>query len=149
MRPLMGCAVLLFNHTGFWTIGYDCGQPAAAGPKWTERNKMDITRRDLGKIALASVPLSGALAAKRIDSKFGGVQIGAITYSFNRIASPDPEAIIKAYVEIGLGECELMSNHCEALAGAPAMPAFGRGGGGGGAGPMAPVRVEQPAAAQA
>jgi sugar phosphate isomerase/epimerase len=92
---------------------------------------MEITRRDLGKLALASVPLSRALAAKRIDSKFGGVQIGAITYSFNRIASPDPEAIIKAYIEIGLGECELMSNHCEAMAGAPAMPAFGRGGGGG------------------
>jgi len=94
---------------------------------------MEFTRRDLGKIAMAAVPLGRALAAKTIDSKFGGVQIGAITYSFNRIASPDPEAIIKAYVEIGLGECELMSNHCEALAGAPAMPAFGRGGGGGAA----------------
>jgi len=86
----------------------------------------------MGRIALVSVPLARAFGAKMIDSKFGGVQIGAITYSFNRIASPDPEAIIKAYVEIGLGEAELMSNHCEALAGAPAMPAFGRGGGGGG-----------------
>ena len=90
---------------------------------------MEFTRRDLGKIALASVPLARAFGGTKIDSKFGGVQIGAITYSFNRIASPDPEAIIKAYVEIGLGEAELMSNHCEALAGAPAMPAFGRGGG--------------------
>src|SRR5580704_3295655 len=96
---------------------------------WTERNGMELTRRDLGKIAVASVPLCRAFGAKMIDSKFGGVQIGAITYSFNRIASPDPEAIIKAYVEIGLGEAELMSNHCEGLAGAPAMPAFGRGGG--------------------
>jgi sugar phosphate isomerase/epimerase len=93
---------------------------------------MEFTRRDLGKFALASVPLSRAFGAKMIDSKIDGVQIGAITYSFNRIASPDPEAIIKAYVSVGLGECELMSNHCEALAGAPAMPAFGRGGGGGG-----------------
>ena len=93
---------------------------------------MQYTRRDIGKIALVSVPLAKAFGAKRIDSKFGGVQIGAITYSFNRIASPDAEAIIKAYVEIGLGEAELMSNHCESLAGAPAMPAFGRGGGGGG-----------------
>jgi len=99
---------------------------------------MVITRRDLGKIALASVPISTAFGAKMIDSKFGGVQIGAITYSFNRIASPDPEAIIKAYVEIALGEAELMSNHCEALAGAPAMPAFGRGGGGAGRGPGGP-----------
>jgi len=67
-----------------------------------------------------------------IDSKIGGVQIGAISYSFNTIASPDPQDIVKAYAEIGLGECELMSNHCEALAGAPQMPTFGRGGGGGG-----------------
>jgi len=90
---------------------------------------MEISRRDLGRIALVSVPLGRMLGAKMIDSKIDGVQIGAITYSFNRIASPDPEAIIKAYVEIGLGEAELMSNHCEALAGAPAMPTFGRGGG--------------------
>jgi sugar phosphate isomerase/epimerase len=106
-----------------------------------ERMTMEFTRRDFGKAAIASVPLSRAFAAKTINSKFGGVQVGAITYSFNRIASPDPEAIIKAYVEIGLGEAELMSNHCEALAGAPAMPAFGRGGAGPGAGraPGAPA----------
>jgi sugar phosphate isomerase/epimerase len=85
---------------------------------------MQLTRRDIGKVALASVPLAKAFGANRIDSKFNGVQIGAITYSFNRIAMPDPEAIIKAYVEIGLGEAELMSNHCEALAGAPPMPMF-------------------------
>ena len=110
---------------------------------------MDFTRRDLGKLALVSLPLSQAFAAKKIDSKFSGVQIGAITYSFNRIANPDPEAIIKAYVEIGLGEAELMSNHCEALAGAPAMPAFGRGGFGGGAGrgPGGPPAGAPPAAA--
>jgi sugar phosphate isomerase/epimerase len=89
---------------------------------------MRLTRRDIGKVALASVPLAKAFGAKRIDSKFNGVQIGAITYSFNRIAMPDPEAIIKAYVEIGLGEAELMSNHCEALAGAPPMPMFRFGG---------------------
>ncbi len=91
---------------------------------------MEITRRDWGRIALASVPLSRAFGAKMIDSKIDGVQIGAISYTFRYI--PDPEAIVKAYGEVGLGECELMSNHCEGLAGAPAMPAFGRGGGGGG-----------------
>ncbi len=90
---------------------------------------MPYNRRDFGKIALASLPLARLYAA--INSKFNGVQIGAITYSFNSIAS-DPQAIIKAMVEIGLGEAELMSNHCEALAGAPAMPSFGRGRGGGG-----------------
>jgi sugar phosphate isomerase/epimerase len=92
----------------------------------TERQIMLCTRRDFGKIALASVPLGGARGAANIDSKFYGVQIGAITYSFNSIANPDPEAIIRAYVEIGLGEAELMSNHCEVLAGAPRAA---RGGG--------------------
>ncbi len=102
---------------------------------------MLYTRRDVGKLALASVPLA-ALAAQKINSKIQGVQLGAITYSFNSIANPDPEAIIKAYVEIGLGEAELMSNHCEALAGAPTA---GRGGGRRGA----PLTPEQQAARQA
>jgi len=104
---------------------------------------MEFTRRDLGKIALVSLPLSRAFGAKTIDSKIGGVQIGAITYSFNSIASPDPQAIINAYVEVGLGEAELMSDHCESLAGAPAMPNFGRGGGGG-RGPGGPPPAAAP-----
>jgi sugar phosphate isomerase/epimerase len=99
-----------------------------------ERRFMQFSRREIGRIALASVPLAKAFGAKMIDSRINGVQIGAITYSFNRIATPDPEAIIRAYPEIGLGECELMSNHCEALAGAPPMPVFGRGRGPGGPG---------------
>jgi sugar phosphate isomerase/epimerase len=102
---------------------------------------MPHTRRDFGKLALSALPLAVAHAA-RIDSKFYGVQIGAITYSFNSIANPDPEAIVRAYVEIGLGEAELMSNHCEALAGAPRAP--GRGGGRG-----ATLSPEQQAARQA
>jgi sugar phosphate isomerase/epimerase len=110
------------------------------------RKIMLYTRRDIGKLALASVPAAMAFGAT-INSKFGGVQIGAITYSFNSIAS-DPESIIKAYVEIGLGEAELMSNHCEALAGAPSAGGRGPGGGGGAGrgpggapGPMAAVQA--------
>jgi sugar phosphate isomerase/epimerase len=105
---------------------------------------MNFTRRDIGKLALVSAPLARAFGAPRIDSKFDGVQIGAITYSFNRIASPDPEAIIRAYVEIGLGEAELMSNHCEALAGAPPMPMFGRMGTGSGPRPAGPPPAGPP-----
>jgi len=109
---------------------------------------MEITRRDLGKIAPVALPLSKAFGAKMIDSKIDGVQIGAITYSFNSIASPDPQKIIDAYVAIGLGEAELMSNHCEALAGAPAVPNFGRGGGGRGPGvPPRAVAQQQSTAA--
>ncbi len=108
---------------------------------------MHYSRREIGKMALATAPLAPALAATRIDSKFGGVQIGAISYSFNRIAFQDPEAVIRAYVDIGLGEAELMSNHCEALAGAPRLPMFGRFGGGAGRPPGgAPAGAPAPAA---
>jgi sugar phosphate isomerase/epimerase len=90
---------------------------------------MKISRRDLGKMALASLTLSEMFGLRMINSKIDGVQIGAITYSFNRISSPDPEAIIRAYVDVGLGEAELTSEHCEALAGAPEAPALVRNGG--------------------
>jgi len=109
---------------------------------------MEYTRRDLGKFALLALPVSKAFGAKMIDSKINGVQVGAITYSFNTIASPDPQKIIDAYVAIGLGEAELMSNHCESLAGAPQMPNF-RGGFGGGRGPGGPPPAGQPATAGA
>ena len=84
------------------------------------------TRRQFGKIALAAVPTAGLLGTPRsarglalaaIDSRIKGVRIGAITYSFRAIT--DADAIVTAMAQIGLGEAELMSNHAEALAGAP------------------------------
>jgi sugar phosphate isomerase/epimerase len=56
--------------------------------------------------------------------------VGAITYSFGGMSLDE---VIKAYVDIGLGEMELMSGTAEAAAGAPAA-APGRGGAGGGRG---------------
>ncbi len=53
---------------------------------------------------------------------FAGVVIGAITYSFRSI--PNAEDIVPAMQQIGLTEVEVMSNHVEALAGAPSI---GRG----------------------
>jgi sugar phosphate isomerase/epimerase len=128
---------------------YDKGDPSFKNGSPGGRKIMLYTRRDIGKIALASVPAGMAFGAA-INSKFGGVQIGAITYSFRSMGS-DPEAIIKAYVEIGLGEMELMSNDCEALAGAPRPPARGPGGGGGaGRGPGgAPAATAAPGQAAA
>ena len=81
------------------------------------------SRREFGVMMLAGLPLSVALA--KINSKFKGVQIGAITYSFRSIPATE---IIPAMVKIGLSEAELMSNHCEALAGAPQATASGGGG---------------------
>lgn len=105
---------------------------------------MPLTRREFGKLTLAALPAAFAssqvaLAAAPIDSRIKGIQIGAITYSFTSL--PNPQAIIEAYVKVGLGLMELMSGHCEALAGAPAP--VGRGGRG------ATQTPEQQAAAKA
>jgi sugar phosphate isomerase/epimerase len=85
---------------------------------------MGSTRREFGQVALAGLP--GVLLLARtahawqspIPSRFGGVQVGVITYSFRSISNA--EDIVKALVQIGIGEVELMSNHAESLAGAPA-----------------------------
>ena len=109
-----------------------------------------LTRRDFARLTLAGVPASVLLArlplsaAQKVNSRIKGVQIGAITYSFRSI--PDADEIIKAYVDIGLGEMELMSNHAEQLAGAPRA---GRGGGRRGA-PLTPEQqAERDAAIKA
>jgi sugar phosphate isomerase/epimerase len=100
-----------------------------------------ISRRDFGKILGAAIPGAVALASvdlaaqARINSRINGVLVGAITYSFR---SMNPADIIKAYVDIGLGEMELMSNHAEALAAAPA-------GGGAGGGRRSGLTPEQQA----
>jgi sugar phosphate isomerase/epimerase len=87
-----------------------------------------FTRRDLGKIALAALPLRSAFA--KINSKINGVQLGVQTYSF-RDFPPEGivDAVIKAMTDIGLGECEVFASQFE-----PAQPRIGRGPGGGGGG---------------
>jgi len=101
------------------------------------------SRREFAKMMLAGAPASMALARinselnSHLNSKFRGVQIGAITYSFRSMPASE---IIAAMVKVGLSEAELMSNHCEALAGAPQASGFGgpgRGPGGQGGQPAA------------
>src|SRR4029079_3556036 len=90
---------------------------------------MTMNRREFNKLAFAGVPASllfrnaplGALA--KIDSKIKNVQFGSITYSFNSIGTVDE--IINSYVTLGLGETEVMCDHCAAAAGMPAAPARG------------------------
>jgi hypothetical protein len=87
------------------------------------------SRREFGRLALAGIALPAFLPSlAAASSKINGVQIGAITYSFRSI--PDADAIVKAMAQIGLSEVELMSNHAEALAGAPSGRAAGPGGAG-------------------
>jgi sugar phosphate isomerase/epimerase len=107
---------------------------------------MTLTRREFGRLTLAGLSTAWTLTGRArsalsvfgpINSTVKGVRIGAITYSFRTM--PDPHDIIKAFVEVGLGEMELMSGDCEKLAGAPAAGRGGRG----------PATAEQQAAAKA
>jgi sugar phosphate isomerase/epimerase len=77
-----------------------------------------ITRREFGKLAVASLGLPRALGAEGIDSRVAGVRIGAQTYSFRETPRPAGAAdavdvIIKAMTECGLGECEVWAPQIE------------------------------------
>jgi sugar phosphate isomerase/epimerase len=102
---------------------------------------VDLTRRDLGKLALAAIPASKLLA--KPNSKFDGVQIGVITYSYRSMpGANDAQALLKYIVDSGISGIELMGPAAEIYAGSPASA--GRGGGG-----RAPLTPEQQAAQQA
>ena len=87
------------------------------------------TRRDFGRLALASVPLSSALAA--VNSTFGGVRIGVQSASFTA-SGMNIDEIIKTMVDVGLAETDVMSEHVENYLGGPvSLPGAGRTLGGG------------------
>jgi sugar phosphate isomerase/epimerase len=116
------------------------------GPMKTDPHQRPfLSRREFGTLVLAGVPLSLAAAssvaaAAKINSTFGGVQIGAITYSFRGLSKLDD--VLTAMTTIGLGEAELMSNHAEGAIGAPTPQGPPRGAGGPpGAGPGGPGQM--------
>jgi sugar phosphate isomerase/epimerase len=104
------------------------------------KSKNGISRRKfLGSTAAAAaltmVPLSygctnktpaaaGANVSGKPNSKFGGVQIGAITYSWRSMPS-GVENIIKYCKEAGISSIELMSGDLEQYLGAPKNPMAG------------------------
>ena len=83
------------------------------------------TRRDFARGALG-LTAAASLAAAKPNSKFGGVQIGAITYSFRALPG-SAEETLKYCVDCGISAVELMSTPAESYAGAP-LPAQGRPG---------------------
>jgi sugar phosphate isomerase/epimerase len=95
---------------------------------------VDFTRRDLGKLALAALPVSRLMAA-RPNSNFDGVQIGVITYSYRSMpGANDAKELLKYIVDSGVSGIELMGPAAEIYAGSPAGAGRGPGGGGGGQG---------------
>src|SRR5947209_6018765 len=79
---------------------------------------MNLTRRDLGKLALAALPATLARAAKP-NSVFGGVQIGINTpYSFHNM--PDgADDILKYQTDLGISASELRLQPVERSLNAP------------------------------
>jgi len=72
---------------------------------------------------------SGGGAARKPNSNFNGVQIGAITYSFRSMPST-AEDILRNVVQCGLSSIELMGEPAEQFAGVPAGGGRPRGRGG-------------------
>jgi sugar phosphate isomerase/epimerase len=84
------------------------------------------TRRDFGKLALASLPLSRGFRA--VNSTFGGVRIGVQSASFS-FSGLGIEDIIKIMDEVGIAEADVMSEHVENYLGGPvSLPGAGRSG---------------------
>jgi sugar phosphate isomerase/epimerase len=78
-----------------------------------------LTRRDLGKLALAALPVARALA--KPNSKFGGVQIGInVPYSFHTQNSISGQECLDDVVKLNLSAVELRAQPIEGFMGAPA-----------------------------
>ncbi len=92
---------------------------------------MLYTRRDFGKIALATIPaasIARLMAAAQPNSVFGGVRIGAITYSFRALPG-SAEETLKYCLDCGFSGIELMSPVAENYAGSPSQGGRGSGSG--------------------
>jgi sugar phosphate isomerase/epimerase len=87
---------------------------------------MLLTRREMGRAALGAAAAAAGLSAAKPDSKWGGVQVGVITYSFRALPG-SAEEILKYCVECGLSGIELMAYTAESYAGAPAGAQRGGG----------------------
>lgn len=75
---------------------------------------MLYTRRDLGRIALATGFISGSTArlmgTAKPNSLIKGVQIGVITYSYRSMPDQSAEATLKYCIDSGISAIELMGD---------------------------------------
>lgn len=70
-------------------------------------------------IVLMAIACCSAITAQKPDSKFGGVQIGAISYSFRSMPDQSLEATLDYYVQSGVSSAELMGYTVENYLGIP------------------------------
>jgi sugar phosphate isomerase/epimerase len=91
------------------------------------KNKPEMKNNNINSglsiLAMAVLMLMSSFSAEGeepINSNYGGVQIGAITYSFRNIREVD--AVLQACVDAGVSSVELMGTGIEAYLGAPVNP---------------------------
>jgi hypothetical protein len=120
---------------------------------------MAITRREFGRLTAAGLPaaafienplFNSVFAQGKPNSKFGGVQIGVITYSYRSMPDQSAEATLKYVLESGVSAIELMDTPVELFLGRPAPVARAGGAGAAGGGrrggaeaPAGPTPYEQ------
>ena len=75
---------------------------------------MTYTRRQIGKIAVAAIPVSTLLA--KPSSRFNGVLIGVQSYSFR---DRPLDAALDAITTVGFESVELWQGHVEPKRGTP------------------------------
>jgi sugar phosphate isomerase/epimerase len=99
--------------------------------RYTQKSEKVLSRRhfiETAAVAVSAASLANATpavkalaAAEKPNSNFGGVQIGAITYSW-RSMPQSPEDIIRYCTLAGISSIELMGNVAENYAGLPPGP---------------------------
>ena len=70
-------------------------------------------------IVLMAIACCSTIVAQKPNSKFGGVQIGAISYSFRSMPDQSLEATLNYYIESGVSSAELMGYTVENYLGIP------------------------------
>jgi sugar phosphate isomerase/epimerase len=75
--------------------------------------------KTLALLFLAIFTISANSQAAKPNSKFGGVQIGAITYSYRSMADQSADAVLNYALQSGLSSLELMGDVAERYAGIP------------------------------
>src|SRR5262245_37827201 len=102
---------------------------------------MLYTRRELGKMALATIPAASlwpssvealTRSLQKPNSKWAGVQVGMnVPYNFGTQSEWPADAILKAMIDLGVSGAELRAQPIEIFAGAAKEwiypPSAGRG----------------------
>ena len=157
--PEVSAPVVFLGAFGLESLRFMFYNKAARRPPGKRSTTMNYSRRDFGKLALASLPaaallsksgnlLAAAQMAGKPNSRYGGVQVGVITYSYRSMPDQSAEAILGYVVESGINAIELMGPPAEAYAmkrtGFTPLAGAGRGGGRGPGGGAAAATVVPP-----